>query len=74
MVAIQHKNAVTGALVAVVAVLSALVVVTSVAQMYALTVVLILAQLASLSAIGYVYMKAREAQNELFCASLTVNK
>lgn len=74
MVTIQHRNVVTGVLVAVVAVLSALVVVTSIAQMYAATVGLILAQLISLSAIGYVYIKAREQKNELFCARLTVNK
>ncbi len=74
MEAIQHKNVVIGALVAVVAVLSALVIVTSIAQMYALTVGLILAQLVSLSAIGYVYMKSREQQNQLFCARLTVSK
>lgn len=74
MVDIQNKNAIVGALVAVVAVLSALVVVASITQMYALTVSLILAQLASLGAIGYVYSKVREQQNELFCASLTVSK
>lgn len=74
METIQQKNVATGVLVAVVAVLSALVVVTSIAQMYALTVGLILAQIVSLSAIGYVYMKSREQKNELFCASLTVQK
>ncbi|GAA4476010.1 hypothetical protein GCM10023190_12670 [Enteractinococcus fodinae] len=74
METIQHKNVVIGALVAVVAVLSALVIVTSIAQMYALTVGLILAQLVSLSAIGYVHIKSREQQNQLFCARLTVSK
>ena len=74
METIQHKNVVIGALVAVVAVLSALVVVTAIVQMYAATVGLILAQLMSLSAIGYIYIKAREQRNELFCAQLTVNK
>ena len=74
MVVNQHRNVVTGVLVAVVAVLSALVVVTAIAQMYAATVGLILAQLMSLSAIGYIYIKAREQRNELFCAQLTVNK
>lgn len=74
MVNIQHKNALVGALVAVVAILSALVVVTSIAQMYPITVALILVQLASLGAIGYIYSKAREQKNELFCASLTVSK
>lgn len=74
MVTNQHRNVVTGVLVAVVAVLSALVVVTAIAQMYAATVGLILGQLMSLSAIGYIYIKAREQRNELFCAQLTVNK
>ncbi len=74
MVVNQHRNVVTGVLVAVVAVLSALVVVTAIAQMYAATVGLILGQLMSLSAIGYIYIKAREQRNELFCAQLTVNK
>lgn len=70
----QNKNAIIGALVAVVAVLSALVVVASITQMYALTVGLILAQLVSLGAMGYVSTKAREQHHELFCASLTVRK
>lgn len=74
MVVNQHRNVVTGVLVAVVAVLSALVVVTAIAQMYAATVGLILGQLMSLSAIGYIYIKAREQRNELFCAQLTVSK
>ena len=74
MVVNQHRNVVTGVLVAVVAVLSALVVVTAIVQMYAATVGLILGQLMSLSAIGYIYIKAREQRNELFCAQLTVNK
>lgn len=74
MVHSQNKNQVIGALVAVVAVLSALVVIASITQMYALTVGLILAQLVSLGAIGYVSTKAREQQDELFCASLTVTK
>jgi len=69
-----NKNAIVGILVAVVAVLSALVVVTSIAQMYALTVTLMLAQLGSLSAIGYIYTKVRQQKNELFCATLTVSK
>ena len=70
----QNKNTLMGALGAVVAVLSALVVVTAIAQMYALTVSFIIAQLAVLGAIGYVYMKAREQKNEMFCANLTVSK
>lgn len=70
----QNKNAVIGVLVAVVAVLSALVVVASITQMYALTLGLILAQLVSLGIIGYVTTKAREQRHELFCASLTVTK
>lgn len=74
MVHIQNKNAIIGALVAVVAVLSALVVVASITQMYALTVGLIVAQLVSLGVIGYVTSKARKQQHELFCASLTVSK
>lgn len=74
MVDIQNRNAIIGALVAVVAVLSALVVVASIAQLYALTVSLIIAQVGSLGGIGYVHSKAREQQNELFCAGLTVNK
>ncbi|HEY4556781.1 MAG TPA: hypothetical protein VIG82_01165 [Enteractinococcus sp.] len=74
MVYSPNKNAIVGILVAVVAVLSALVVVTSIAQMYALTVTLMLAQLGSLSAIGYIYTKARQQKNELFCATLTVSK
>lgn len=74
MVYSPNKNAIVGILVAVVAVLSALVVVTSIAQMYALTVTLMLAQLGSLSAIGYIYTKVRQQKNELFCATLTVSK
>ncbi|GAA4117826.1 hypothetical protein [Enteractinococcus coprophilus] len=70
----QNKNTLMGALGAVVAALSALVVVTAIAQMYALTVSFIVAQLAVLGAIGYVYTKAREQKNEMFCASLTVSK
>lgn len=70
----QNKNAIVGALVAVVAVLSALVVIASITQMYALTVGLIVVQLTSLAAIGYVSLKAREQKHELFCASLTVSK
>ena len=74
MISHQNKNAIIGALSAVVAVLSALVVVASIAQMYAITVSLIIAQLAVLGGIGYVYTKARELNNEMFCANLTVNK
>ena len=74
MINIQHKNTIVGALVAVVAVLSALVIVASIAQMYALTVGLIVAQLASLGAVAYVSTKTREQNTDLFCASLTVNK
>lgn len=74
LVTTQHKNAIVGTLVAVVAVLSALVVIASIAQLYALTVGLMIAQLAGLGAIGYVTSKARESKNELFCASLTVTK
>lgn len=74
MVNIQQKNTFVGVLVAVVAVLSALVVVTAVAQLFAFTIGLILAQLGALGAIGYLYSKAREQRNELFCASLTVSK
>lgn len=74
MITIQQNNAFVGVLVAVVAVLSALVVVAAVAQLYTLTVGLILAQLGALGGIGYLYAKAREQKNELFCASLTVSK
>ena len=74
MIRHQNKNALMGALGAVVAVLSALIVVTAIAQMYALTVSFMIAQLVTLGAIGYVYMKAREQKNEMFCASLTVSK
>ena len=70
----QNKNTLLGGLGAAVAVLSALVVVTAIVQMYALTVSLIIAQLAVLGAIGYIYMKAREQKQEMFCASLTVSK
>lgn len=74
MVTNQNKSTIIGALVAVVAVLSALVVVASITQMYGLTVSLILAQVVSLGAVGYVSSKAREQKHELFCASLTVTK
>lgn len=74
MISYQNKNAIIGALGAVVAVLSALVVVASITQMYGLTVSLIIAQLVVLGAIGYVYTKAREIKNEMFCANLTVSK
>jgi len=74
VVNIQNKNAIIGALVAVVAVLSTLVVVASVTQMYALTIGLTVAQLVSLGVIGYITSKAREQRHELFCASLTVSK
>lgn len=74
MVIYQNKNAIVGALVAVVAVLSALVVVAAITQMHALTIALIIAQVASVGVIGYVYMKAREQKNEMFCANLTVSK
>lgn len=70
----QNKNTLLGGLGAAVAVLSALVVVTAIVQMYALTVSLIIAQLAVLGAIGYIYMRAREQKQEMFCASLTVSK
>lgn len=70
----QNKNTIIGVLVAVVAVLSALVVVASITQLYALTVGFIIAQLASVAAIGYVSSKARTQRQELFCASLTVSK
>lgn len=74
MIRHQNKNTIIGALGAIVAILSALVVIASIAQMYALTVTLIIAQLAVLGGIGYVYMKARELNNEMFCANLTVSK
>lgn len=74
MVTTQYKNAIIGTLVAVVAVLSALVVIASITQLYALTVGLIIVQLAGLGSIGYVTSKARASKNELFCASLTVSK
>lgn len=74
MISYQNKNAIIGALGAVVAVLSALVVVASITQMYGLTVSFIIAQLVVLGAIGYVYTKAREIKNEMFCANLTVSK
>ena len=74
MVHHQNKNTLLGGLGAAVAVLSALVVVTAIGQMYALTVSLIITQLAVLGAIGYIYTKARQQENEMFCASLTVNK
>lgn len=71
---IQNKNAIIGALVAGVAILSVLVVVAAVTQLYTLTVGLIFAQLLSLGAVGYITSKAREQEQELFCASLTVSK
>ena len=57
MVHHQNKNTLLGGLGAAVAVLSALVVVTAIAQMYALTVSLIITQLAVLGAIGYIYTR-----------------
>jgi len=74
MITVQNRNVVIGILAALVAVLSALVIVTSIAQLYGLAVALILGQLAGLTAIGYVSLKAREQSNEMFCARLTVSK
>lgn len=71
---LQNKNALIGGLVAVVAVLSALVVVTSIAQMYALSVTLMLTEVVVLGMAGHIYMKAREQRQDMFCANLTVNK
>lgn len=74
MLNIQHNNTSVGGLVAVVAILSALVVVTAITQMYAVTVALILAQLVCLGFMGHRYAKARELRSEMFCANLTVSK